>query len=65
MSDTMHSGNTSMFGIFFLTIATLGLVAYTFYHLCATPEDGGAVAWLEKVRGLEVYMRALQDGNCV
>lgn len=45
MSDSgSHSGNTGMFGIFILTIATIVLVPYTLYALCNVSEENAAWA---------------------
>eukprot|EP00955_Chlamydomonas_euryale_P045872 353267-Chlamydomonas_euryale.AAC.2 len=46
---TEHSGDTSMFGIFILTIATLVLIPYTLYHFCSADNQGDNAAWAEKV----------------
>ena len=48
MSDQHHTGSTSMFGIFILTMYTIVLIPYTIAHACSSEDSAPVQPWTEK-----------------
>jgi len=52
MSESVHhTGSSSMFGIFILTVASIVLIPYTISHFWAADDAAVAQPWAEKARG--------------